>query len=106
MLFIKPGVRLAGLRPEILVAVFAAERVYAEQGHDLTITAGVDGKHMPASLHYAGQAFDVRTRDLQPEEVQKIVARLKACLADDFDVVVEGDHLHVEYQPKQSLTAA
>ncbi len=73
MLFIKPGVRLAGLRPEILIAVFAAERVYAEEGHDLTITAGVDGKRMPASLHYAGQAFDLRTRDLHEGDAQKII---------------------------------
>ncbi len=64
MLNIKPRVRIAGLRPETLLAMVAAMNVYAEAGHDLTITAGVDGKHMPASLHYAGQAFDLRTRSL------------------------------------------
>ncbi len=105
MLNIKPGVRLAGVRPELLIAIIAAERVCAAAGHDLTITAGVDGRHMPASLHYAGAAFDLRTRDLAAEDVPKIVEHLKACLADDFDVVIENDHIHVEYQPKQPLTA-
>ncbi len=30
MLFLKPGVRIAGVRPELLLAVVAAERVYEE----------------------------------------------------------------------------
>ncbi len=64
MLFIKPGVRITGLRPEILLAAVAAERVYEAAGHDFTITACVDGKHMAGSLHYAGTAIDVRTRDV------------------------------------------
>ena len=68
---LKPGVRITGMRPEILLAAVAAERVYEEAGHDFTITACVDGKHMTGSLHYAGAAIDVRTRDFQPADVQK-----------------------------------
>ncbi len=104
MLFIKPGVRITGMRPEILLAAIAAERVYDEAGHDFTITACVDGKHMAGSLHYAGAAIDVRTRDITAADVQKLIARIKACLADDFDVLLEVDHIHIEFQPKQALT--
>ena len=102
MLFIKPGVRLTGIRPELVIAVIAAERVYAEAGHDFTITACVDGQHSRGSLHYAGAAIDVRTRDVPSGEVSKLVARIKACLADDFDVVIETDHVHIEAQPKMA----
>lgn len=105
MLVLKPGVRITGVRPEILLAAVAAERVYEEAGHDFTITACVDGKHMAGSLHYAGGAIDVRTRDLQPADVQKLIARIKSCLGDDFDVLLEVDHVHIEFQPKASLTA-
>jgi hypothetical protein len=104
MLFIKPGVRITGMRPEILLAAVAAERVYEEAGHDFTVTACVDGKHMAGSLHYAGAAIDVRTRDIPLADVQKLIARIKVCLADDFDVLLEVDHIHIEFQPKQALT--
>jgi hypothetical protein len=104
MLFLKAGVRITGMRPEILLAAFAAERVYEEAGHDFTITACVDGKHMAGSLHYAGAAIDVRTRDLATADVQKLIARIKECLGADFDVLLEVDHIHIEFQPKQALT--
>jgi hypothetical protein len=105
MLMLKPGVRITGMRPEILLAAVAAERVYEEAGHDFVITACLDGKHMTGSYHFAGAAIDVRTRDLQPADVQKIIARIKSCLGDDFDVLLEADHIHIEFQPKAPLTA-
>jgi hypothetical protein len=105
MLFLKPGVRITGMRPEILLALVAAERVYDEAGHDFTITACVDGKHTTGSLHYAGAAIDVRTRDLAPADVQETLAQIKVCLGADFDVLLEVDHIHIEFQPKAPLGA-
>ena len=105
MLFLKSDVRITGMRPEILLAAFAAERVYEEAGHDFTITACVDGKHMAGSLHYAGAAIDVRTRDLAPADVQAILAQIKVCLGAEFDVLLELDHIHIEFQPKAPLGA-
>jgi hypothetical protein len=105
MLFLKAGVRITGMRPEILLAAVAAERVYEEAGHDLTITACLDGKHTAGSLHYAGAAIDVRTRDFAPAAVQKILARIKDCVGADFDVLLEADHIHIEFQPKTPLGA-
>ena len=105
MLLLKPGVRITGMRPEILLAAVAAERAYQEAGREFMITACVDGKHMAGSLHYSGAAIDVRTRDIQPADLQKIVARIKSALGEDFDVLLEADHLHIEFQPKVPLTA-
>ncbi len=106
MLLIKPGTRVSGLRPEILLAVVAAQAVLDEFGCDCVITAGVDGKHAPGSLHFVGAAVDLRTRDLSPEDLPKFAARMRECLGEDFDVVLEVDHLHIEFQPKRSLTNA
>ena len=106
MLSLKPGVRIIGMRPEILLAAVAAMEVYEAAGHDLMITACVDGKHMAGSLHYAGAAIDLRTREVAPADVQQLIAQIKACLGDDFDVLLEVDHIHIEFQPKQSLTNA
>ena len=103
MLSLKPGVRITGMRPEILLAAVAAMEVYKAAGHDITITACVDGKHTTGSLHYAGAAIDLRTRDLPPGDVAKLIAQIKACLGDDFDVLLEVDHIHIEFQPKQEI---
>ncbi len=94
MLSLKPGVRITGMRPEILLAA---------AGHDLTITACVDGKHTTCSLHYAGAAIDLRTRDVPAGDVSKLIAQIKAALGDDFDVLLEVDHIHIEFQPKQEI---
>lgn len=104
MLFIKPGVRITGMRPEILLAAVAAERVYDKAGFEFTITACVDGKHTTGSLHYAGAAIDIRTRHVPADKLPNILSQIKECLAADFDVLRESDHIHIEFQPKQALT--
>jgi hypothetical protein len=91
------------MKPESLLAAVAAERVFAKAGFDFTITACVDGKHSTGSLHYAGAAIDVRTRHLPADQLPKLVAHIKACLGDDFDVVQEATHLRLEHQPKQAI---
>jgi hypothetical protein len=106
MLLLKPGVRVAGIRPEVLLAVVAAERVFEEAGVDLVLTACVDGKHSVGSLHYAGQAVDIRTRDVPPEIRQKLATRVRECVGEDYDVILEADHIHLEFQPKRPLSNA
>lgn len=105
MLSLKPGVRITGMRPEILLAILAAERAYAEAGCELMITSCIEGKHSAGSLHYVGAALDLRTNHVPAEKLQALVAKIRAALGGDFDVVLEADHLHAEYQPKQPLTA-
>lgn len=67
---------------------------------DAVITAGLDGKHMPGSLHYVGLAFDLRTNGLTPSDCEAVRVEIKSALGDDYDVVLEGDHIHLEFQPK------
>ncbi len=104
MLLLKPGVRIAGLRPEILFAIVAAERVCAEMSVDCVVTACVDGVHQAGSLHYCGLAVDLRSRDFRPGDLDKAIAHIKQCLGADYDVVLEKDHVHIEFQQKRSLT--
>lgn len=95
----KPGVVLA-LRPEMASALPAIDRAfYAGAGHEATITSGKDGVHMTTSLHYAGLAVDVRTRDLSASQIEAVRAALARELGSNFDVVVESDHIHIEYDP-------
>ena len=53
---------------------------------------------MKNSLHYKGCAVDIRSRDmLNPLLVSQ---GLNNILGPDFDVIFEGDHIHIEYDKK------
>ena len=99
----KSGVSLFGLHSEILWAIDRARDVWSicAPGVDyLTVTSGRGGAHSLRSFHFLGLAADLRTRDLTEVQKKETVAALKARLGDNFDVVLETDHLHVEYQPE------
>ena len=99
---IKPGVDLRGLTPQMAVAFSIAQNIFREKaGASCVITSGSDGTHGPNSLHYKGKALDLRTNNLRPEQVHPVYATLKIALGAQFDVVLEEDHLHVEFDPKE-----
>jgi len=104
---IKPGVRVFGLRPEMVLALVICESIYRKHGVEVVITAGIEGKHKRGSFHYAGAAADIRIWNL-PETVQPVSVRneIADALGPDFDVVLESDHIHVEFDPKDPYTAA
>ena len=81
--------------------------------HHLTmvVTSVSDQGHGEESLHYVGRAFDVRTKGTrkgainavledQQRETELWAGRIRSLLGKDWDVVVEVDHIHVEYDPK------
>jgi len=99
---LKPGVRLLGLQPQAVLGIMVARTVYAAFGiPELVVTSVTDGKHGRGSLHYKGLAFDLRTRNVDPDIIPSLVAALKDALGSEFDVVFEGDHIHVEWDPKE-----
>lgn len=100
---IKPGVDLRGLCPQMVLAYMIAMQVYTEKaGVPCVITSGSDGKHVPNSLHYKGKALDFRTNNLRPEQVHPVFLALKEALGAQYDTVLESDHVHCEYDPKES----
>ena len=107
MMQLKPGVRVAGIAPELTLALVVAKSIYAQHSVDLVVTSLVDGKHSRASLHYIGHAADLRTNNLpggsQGPTAQAIGDQLRRAIGEDYDVVVESDHIHVEFQPKTGL---
>lgn len=97
---LKKNVKLNGIKPEIMVAIMIANEVYQKNDSELIITSICDGKHGTGSLHYAGLGFDCRTRHLPLGKDKDIVHALKLRLTDEFDVVLEPTHIHIEFQPK------
>ena len=78
----------------------AAEIVYAQCGVPCVVTSGTDGQHRKDSKHYTGHALDLRIFHLKPEQVQPVVQGLQKLLGEDFDIILERDHIHVEFDPK------
>ena len=100
---LKKGVSLRNIRPQINVALAIANDVYADRGYELVVTSVNDGKHSTTSLHYDGAAADLRTRHLGDQTIAiGIVENLREQLGPDFDVILESDHIHLEWQPKRA----
>ena len=71
--------------------------VYQDFGYRAVVTSGIDGTHMKGSLHYTGQAFDFRTQGIAQGDILPLVAHLTEALGNEFDVVLERDHIHIEF---------
>lgn len=103
---VKPGVRFDKFHPSGVAVIVAAEVVWRRLWlGEPTITSGTDGEHMNGSLHYEGRAWDLRSRSnggtWHPPGVRAEVVRLlREQLGPDFDVIDEGNHYHVEHDPK------
>ncbi|MCY4524310.1 MAG: hypothetical protein OXB84_06190 [Halobacteriovoraceae bacterium] len=93
---------LEGLKPQIAKIEKIVDQVFQSvAGRDAIITFSTNGVHSQNSLHYSGNAIDLRTRDLSPGQVDQVVKRLRKALGEDYDVVDERTHIHIEYDPKK-----
>lgn len=69
---------------------------------DTTVTSMRDSIHGANSLHPMGRAVDLRTRDLTKADREFFHGQLKKVLEPQgFDVVMEVDHEHIEFDPKK-----
>lgn len=89
-----------GVTPRNLIIAAALANVAEEEKLELVITAGTDGKHMVGSKHYTGEALDIRTSNLTQGQILLVMSGLKHRLGSSYDVLIEADHVHVEFDPK------
>jgi len=94
-------VLLDGVTDNMLQAALIIDAIMQRYlGTEAVVTSAKDGVHGDNSLHYVGNAMDFRTRDMKPT-MRKLMRDIIATkLGNDFDVVLESDHLHVEYDPE------
>lgn len=98
------GTDRARLHPDLAMPFLLCvmQELFSAAGTDCTITSGMDNH--TTGLHPSGKALDFRTRDLRVGQISELADQAKARLGPDYDVVVEKDHLHVEYDPKHDGT--
>ena len=92
----QPCVQLVEALPKIMDAYF----YFAPHVVDVVITSASDGVHMDDSLHYCDRAIDLRTWHIERRQLELMTAFLRdelTQLSPFYDVVLETDHLHIEY---------
>lgn len=100
MIHYKRGVKVSHLNPKLITAIQSLDSVRMSVfGKSLVITSGNDGEHMKSSKHYTDDAVDVRTRDLNTQEKDLFTKIAQTMLGNQFQVILEKDHLHIEYDP-------
>lgn len=98
-LYITPGVILPD-KIEMRKALDAAGRAWAEIGvSTLRVTSGMESTstHSVASYHPYGYAVDLGARELTEDQRKQAVASIRTRLPSTYDVVDEGNHIHIEY---------
>lgn len=88
------------LHHRIKEALEISEKIYNKYDKKMTITSTYDGKHMKKSLHYVGQAVDIRTRNLKSGEQKLIIEKIQMALlvkSPFYQAILEKDHIHIEY---------
>jgi len=95
------SVKIHGIRPELVFALNVANDIYAKHGQELVITSLNDGKHSSTSLHYSGCAADLRINYFNKTLAKTVRLDIDKRLGIDYDVILESDHIHIEYQPRK-----
>lgn len=106
---VKRGVLLVGLDLKMRPVMRFANEIWIVHHHECVITSGTEvfnrrGKfiHSVNSLHPFGLALDLRTRYFDRYEINSVADELKEQLrliSPAYQVIVEDDHIHVEYDP-------
>ena len=86
-----------GITGELFLALLAADEVYKAHGSEAVITSMNDADHMQGSKHYTGEAADLRRWNVWSPS--KVVRELRDALGDDYDVILERTHIHIEFDP-------
>jgi hypothetical protein len=94
---LKRGAVIAGLKLEMRKVLIAADEEFKRYGVEAVVTSGLDGCHSAGSYHPYGYAVDLRTRHVTEIVAKEIYDRLNARLPDPYDVVLESNHIHIEF---------
>lgn len=97
-------VNILGLEPVMFSALKTIElccKIANGENYEITITSAQDGSHMKNSRHYVGLAIDIRSRDMSNiTESAKWIDKFLNINSKCFDIVIENDHIHIEYDKK------
>lgn len=102
---LKRDVSVKKLSTQILLAIFLASDIYRNYHKDIVVTSVSEGTrgdkvHSDLSYHYDGYAVDLRTNFFTPSQVNGVVDDIRNALTDEYDVIFEGSHIHIEFNAR------
>lgn len=97
MLRFEPNVRVGFFHSELGRVLEAAAWWSARSRIDVVVNSISDGTHRANSLHYFDLAVDLDTEGDQVGDLRNLHAYLARILDRAYDVLLEGDHVHVEW---------
>lgn len=95
---IKDGVIMSGLQLPMRKVLMAADVIWRGHHAECVVTSAIDGDHSAGSLHYYGYAVDFRIGYFPLDVIESICLTLQQELGNDYRVLNEGTHVHVEYR--------
>lgn len=102
---IKSGVKLYGIKPEMVYVNGIVQSTFNNLGYGCVATSIVGKQHKDYSLHPSGYAIDYRSKHISdPIMKQTILKELKRNLPC-CDIILEHvgedqEHYHIEFDPK------
>jgi hypothetical protein len=106
---VKPGAEFTTIAPGGFCILSAIQQASQRLNLSLTITSACDGEHSgPDDPHHRGEAYDVRTHDLQGDAKFSVLAVVLDCLPPGRffgfleDAYTANEHLH--FQVKKGTT--
>ncbi len=101
-MLLKMGVDVGRLKREIRRKLDLIDNIFRRNGAgEGVITSTYEGGHSASSLHYADMAIDLRNDGMNWAKQRQILNDLELSLGGDFDCIIEGNHFHIEYDPKE-----
>jgi len=97
------GASVRGLGAEMAIAWTIIMAIFERHGVTARLSSGVDGEHMRGSSHYRGHAIDISKRDVPSQAHAQLGQAMSAALGDEFDVIEESTHWHIQFKPKEPL---
>lgn len=106
MLHFKASVAIRVFTPQ-LAELFAAASLFSLiEGIGVEINSVDDGRHGATTLHGRSLASDLDTDGDRPEHLGLLWRHLAAHLGPGWTVILEGDHVHVEWDTNRRLPKA
>lgn len=84
---------------EVLPMVLLSYKIHSDI-ETVVVTSGNDSVHMVGSKHFSDEALDFRVWGLTSGERAAVVGFIHLATSIDYDVLDEGDHIHLEYDRK------
>ena len=100
---VKDGVAFSVIAPAGFRILSAIDQASKKLALDLVITSGTDGEHSgPSDPHHLGEAYDLRTQSLTPEQKTQVLDYIMGVLGwTSFYGFLESpdtsnEHIHIQ----------